>query len=99
MKRIKGEESQMEDSLPDAPLCQSCGMPMGKAEDFGLSSDGMNREYCHFCWRDGHFIQPDITLTAMIDRCVNIMAAAGVMSAESARALMERMLPTLKRWR
>jgi hypothetical protein len=74
-------------------------MPMGKAEDFGLSNDGLNREYCRYCWRDGHFIQPDITLTAMIDRCVDIMTAGGVMAAEPARALMEKTLPTLKRWR
>jgi len=88
----------MEDPLPHAPLCQSCGMPMKEAEDFGMSNDGANRDYCRFCWRDGQFTAPDLTQSAMIDRCVEVMAARRVMSAKAARALMEKTIPTLKRW-
>lgn len=68
-------------------------------EDYGVSTTGPNREYCRCCWRDGRFAEPDIELGAMIDRCVGIMVAQGVMPPEPARALMEKTLPTLKRWR
>ena len=31
------------------PICQSCGMPLQKSEDFGTNPDGSkNQEYCHF---------------------------------------------------
>jgi hypothetical protein len=37
-------------SVQDAPICQSCEMPMTKPGDFGLDADGSkNGDYCCHC--------------------------------------------------
>ena len=36
--------------------CQSCGMPLVKAEDFATNKDGTPMsEYCIYCFKDGDF--------------------------------------------
>jgi hypothetical protein len=82
------------------PVCQSCGMPLNQPEDFGTAADGhrMN-DYCRFCYRDGVFMNPDVTLEQMIDQCVGIMARQGIMPEAKARALLTEVMPGLKRWR
>lgn len=47
--------------------CQSCGMPMNKdPKKGGTKSDGtINSMYCSYCYENGSFIQPDITLDEM----------------------------------
>ena len=36
--------------------CQSCGMPLVKAEDFATNKDGTPMsEYCIYCFKDGVF--------------------------------------------
>ncbi|MDL2271290.1 zinc ribbon domain-containing protein, partial [Methanobrevibacter sp. OttesenSCG-928-I08] len=50
-------------------FCNSCGRPMIK-EDYGTNKDGsLNEDYCNECFKDGEFIEPDITLNEMIVRC------------------------------
>ena len=78
-------------------ICQSCSMPMDE-EYFGTNADGTaNNEYCKYCYVDGEFTQPDITMAEMIDICVPHMVEQG-MEAETARSLLEETLPLLKRW-
>ena len=37
-------------------ICQSCGMPMTKTEDFGINADGSpSSEYCCYCFQNGEF--------------------------------------------
>ncbi len=85
---------------PMGPFCQSCGMPMIKPEDFGTTADGWRQnEYCHYCYADGRFLQPDVTLAQMIEFVVKPMTEATGMEAAEARALAEQMLPHLGRWR
>lgn len=82
------------------PVCQSCGMPMRRPDDFGRSSDGTRcDEYCHFCFVDGHLIDPDMTMQAMIDKCTAVLAQRGAMSEPQVRMLMADTIPRLKRWR
>ncbi|MEZ5195505.1 MAG: zinc ribbon domain-containing protein [Bacteroidales bacterium] len=47
--------------------CQSCGMPLSKdPEKGGLESDGTkNKLYCSYCYVDGKFVNPDITVDEM----------------------------------
>lgn len=47
--------------------CQSCGMPMNKdPEHGGTNSDGTkNLMYCSYCYADGDFLQPDVTVDEM----------------------------------
>ncbi len=81
------------------PRCQSCGMPLAKPEDFGTArGGGRSDDYCHFCYLDGAFTNPAMTLQAMTDLCVGVLERQG-MSEPKARALMAGTLPQLKRWR
>ena len=85
---------------PQGPFCQSCGMPLVRPEDFGTDAAGFRiNDYCHYCYVDGAFKTPDISLQTMIDVCVDAMAQQGIMPAPQARTLMTEMLPRLKRWR
>jgi hypothetical protein len=89
----------MSSQEPLGPFCQSCGMPLNQAEDFGTSVEGHRvNDYCHFCYQAGAFINPDITMEEMIDLCVGIMVQRG-MPEPKARAMLTDVLPHLKRWR
>lgn len=81
------------------PICQSCGMPMKIESDFGTNADkGKNKEYCTYCYHDGKFTKPGITMEQMIKGCVGIMVKFGV-PEEQAKKQMETLIPTLKRWK
>jgi hypothetical protein len=81
-------------------ICQSCGMPMQKDEDFGTNADGTkNGEYCHFCFKDGGYTDEGITMEQKIDKLVEIAVSQMQVSKEKARAMAEEIIPKLGRWR
>ena len=81
-------------------ICQSCGMPMQKDDDFGTNSDGTkNGEFCHFCYKNGSFIDEGITMEQKIEKLVDIAVAKMKIPKEQARAQATQIIPTLKRWR
>ena len=81
-------------------ICQSCGMPMKKNEDFGTDSEGFpSEEYCCFCFQDGRFTDEGITLQEKIKKLIKISVEQLGMTEEQARNLAETKLPTLKRWK
>jgi hypothetical protein len=85
---------------PRGPFCQSCGMPLRNAEDFGTGAQGFRiNEYCRYCFTDGAFTEPHLTMPQMIDRCVQVMTRRGLMPKPHALALMTEIIPNLKRWR
>ena len=85
---------------PPGPFCQSCSMPLEKPQDFGTSAFGYREnDYCRFCYQDGAFTDPGITMAQMLDRCVGIMAQRGIMPEAKARALLTEVMPRMKRWR
>lgn len=85
---------------PGRELCQSCGLPMDKAEDRGSEADGRaSAEYCRDCYQRGSFTSPGLTQRQMLDICVREMARKGVMPKAVAWPLMRLTLPRLKRWR
>ena len=50
-------------------ICQSCGMPMKRNEDFGTNGDGSkNKEYCQFCFKEGKFTDEAITMEQKISK-------------------------------
>ena len=56
--------------------CQSCGMPLVKAEDFATNKDGTPMsEYCIYCFKDGDFTG-DITMEDMINISLKHMREA-----------------------
>jgi len=82
------------------PFCQSCGMPLQKAADFGSRQDGVRvNDYCRYCYQGGRFTEPGITRAQMIDKCVGFVVRQTLMTEEQAKVLMGEVIPTLKRWR
>ena len=79
--------------------CQSCGMPLKNAEDFGTNADGSkNEDYCSYCYEKGEFTKA-CTLQEMIDMCVPIMVKEDGMKEDEARKMMNELIPTLSFWR
>ncbi|SET08508.1 Putative zinc ribbon domain-containing protein [Methanococcoides vulcani] len=88
------------EELEGMVFCQSCGMPFGKDEDFGTNVDrSKSEEYCNYCYQNGEFTQPDITLEEMIDLCSKAMDEYGIMPLEEAKKLSQQNIPKLKRWK
>lgn len=84
--------------MMNVTVCQSCGMPLTTPAQFGTETGGhTTREYCIYCYKEGKFEQPDITLEGMIEMCTAILNQEG-MDEESARAMLRNQLPFLKRW-
>ena len=81
------------------PFCQSCAMPLAKPEDFGTDPHGYHvNDYCRYCFANGVFTEPDISMQTMLEKCVAVMAQQGIMPAPQARALMTDVLPRLRGW-
>ena len=71
---------------------------MEKTEDFGTNADGSNnKDYCRFCFQNGDFTSPDLTMEQMIDRLVLLSDKMGI-SQTQARTLAKTVIPELKRW-
>ena len=81
-------------------FCQSCGMPLAKAEDHGTEADGKaSQDYCQYCYQKGAFTS-SMTMEEMIDFCAPMMAQSNPgMTEEQAKAQMHQFFPMLKRWR
>ncbi|OGK63051.1 transcriptional regulator [Candidatus Roizmanbacteria bacterium RIFOXYB2_FULL_38_10] len=80
-------------------ICQSCGMPMKIDSDFGTNTDkSKNEEYCTYCYQQGAFTNPNITIDQMITACVGMMVKFGTPEDE-AKKMMQELIPTLKRWK
>ena len=81
------------------PICQSCGMSIQDPKDFGTTASGAkNLSYCRFCFENGAFTEPDLTLEQMIEKCTGISATKRNMSEEKAKEIVIDYMPKLKRW-
>jgi hypothetical protein len=82
------------------PFCQSCSMPMEKPEDFGTDENG-NRvnSYCHYCYQNGEFTHPDITLGQMTEIVVEHLTRQEGITEDQARQITQSFLPKLLRWK
>lgn len=89
----------MKRDVPNQTVCQSCGMPMQGDELHGTEANGAKTgEYCMYCYENGSFKQPEMTVSEMIEECVPFMTREG-MPERQARSLLEAQLPQLKRWK
>lgn len=87
--------------MENKKFCQSCGMPMEADGDFGTNQDHTkNEDYCCYCYKDGAFTAPDMTLAEMIEFNLTFNEENGhpMGTQEEARKMMGEWLPTLKRW-
>lgn len=79
--------------------CQSCGMPLVTPDQFGTSASGSRvSDYCSYCYRDGHFTEPNMTKAEMIERVAKLLVSRRTMSEAAAQSLANTIVPTLKRW-
>ncbi|KPJ68335.1 hypothetical protein AMJ44_06700 [candidate division WOR-1 bacterium DG_54_3] len=79
-------------------ICQSCSMPLRSEVDYGTNADGSkNKEYCHFCFKDGRFTDEGITIEQKIEKMVEIAKQMNI-PEDKARELARNTLPKLKRW-
>jgi len=79
-------------------ICQSCGMPISE-NDLGTNkNDTKSKEYCHFCFIKGKFVDEGITMEEKIRKNIEIAKRMG-MPEEKAKLLAENTIPKLKRWK
>lgn len=94
------------DQITDKQYCQSCGMPLrfDMEEYLGTNADhSRSDEYCYYCLKDGEYIV-DIPMDEMVDIWVKYTDKYNGYSGtnytpEELRILLNKRLPTLKRWR
>jgi hypothetical protein len=88
--------------MADKVRCQSCGMPLDAVEDvqyYGTNRDGKpNGAYCKFCFQDGAFVQPDLTVEGMIAASVGYMTQKMGVPREKAEEMSRGVIPGLARW-
>lgn len=78
--------------------CQSCSMPLDNQELQGTEKDGFkSNEYCKYCYQQGEFINPNMTLPEMTSLVINQMEEMNIDSKTIDMAVST--LPHLKRWR
>lgn len=79
-------------------FCQSCSMPLDKPEMMGTEKDGSkSKEYCVYCYQNGVFINPNMTLDEMKSLVKTQMVKMKIDTGIINRAVNS--LPNLKRWR
>ena len=80
-------------------LCQSCGIPL-TAENNGLNNDkSQNTEYCHFCFHNGEFTEPKLTLELQKKKLTDMAVSKLNLSEKEALKMANTTLPDLKRWK
>lgn len=78
-------------------FCQSCGMPLGDPKLAATEPDGStNNDYCIYCYSNGTFTNPAITLEEMTAHVVNLMQQRKM--EQNVIDLAVNSLPNLKRW-
>lgn len=80
-------------------LCQSCGIPL-TIENKGLNADkSPNEEYCHYCFHNGEFTEPKLTLDLQIKKLTEMAVSKLNLSEEEALNMANKTLPKLNRWK
>ena len=78
-------------------FCQSCSMPLDKPEMMGTEKDGSkSKEYCVYCYKNGAFVNPDMTLDQMKSLVKSQMEKRKIDKGVISMAVSS--LPGLKRW-
>lgn len=72
-------------------------MPLDDPALLGTEKDGStSADYCKYCYQNGHFTHPDMTLDKMEKRMINYMQKEKLPKEVIERAVNR--LPFLKRW-
>jgi len=77
--------------------CQSCGMPIDAPELMGTEKDNSKSTiYCIYCYRDGEYTNPEMTLGEMKDHVRDELRKSNASETVIAGAIAR--LPQLSRW-
>ena len=89
----------METEIKKFKRCQSCGMPFSKdPKEGGTNSDGTkNNIYCSYCFENGEFTQPDISLEEMENLVKENLQKMGIPGFIA--KLLTRGTSKLERWK
>lgn len=79
--------------------CQSCGLMMKDQQVWGTNLDGTkNKDYCYFCFRNGSFTMPSITMERMIEKVANMISMKKNIAYVQSRQIAASTIPNLARW-
>jgi len=79
-------------------MCQSCGMPLKQAADFGTEANGsQSSKYCTHCYQKGEFTWRDATPQQMQVYCMGILTKEKHWPGFLAR-MATNGIPKLERW-
>lgn len=79
-------------------FCQSCSMPLDSNEIKGTEKDGSKSgDYCKYCYQDGQFTTPALTLPEMEKIVVSEMEKQHI--PQNIVSMAVASLPQLKRWK
>lgn len=79
-------------------ICQSCGMQLSKNILGSNSDNSENIEFCKFCFSNGKFVLPELTLEKQIQRLSLMAVEKFHLSKEDALKMATSTLKNLKRW-
>ncbi|MCL1844382.1 MAG: zinc ribbon domain-containing protein [Defluviitaleaceae bacterium] len=84
----------------EAPICQSCEMPMNEPKEFGKNADGSkNDDYCCYCWKKGKFTEPKKKFEDAVEFNIQFVMKDGAAETEDeAREMLKESMSKLKRW-
>ena len=69
----------MKSKLPIGAFCQSCASALRRTEDLGTNKQGHRvHNYCRRCYRDGRFVEPNLTAKDMTLRVTTELRLAGM---------------------
>jgi hypothetical protein len=78
-------------------FCQSCSMPIDSFDLYGTNKDGSkNNDYCKYCYLNGQFTNPGLTLEEMKEHMMKLMDK-DKLPQDIVEVAINR-LPFLKRW-
>jgi hypothetical protein len=84
--------------MKNKTICQSCGIPLETEAVKGTEKNGLkSNEYCKYCYEDGAFKNPTMTLEDMKNNVKSIMKKLEL--KEDAIQNILPILQTLKRWK
>lgn len=79
-------------------LCQSCGIPLEEDWIKGTEQNNIKSDlYCKFCYKNGHFIHPEINIEEM-KKITETQMEKLALSPDFIKKVVA-ILPLLKRWK
>lgn len=85
--------------MTEVTMCQSCGLPFNEehARFIQTEQDGSRSVYCTNCYKNGKFIDPDISMEEMIEEIVPVLGKS--IGEREARKKLTTLFSNLKRWK